>query len=137
MNGKPFFDTNVLVYALAEGDPRSVIASSMLNHGGIVSVHVLNEFVAVARRKLKRPWPQIIEALKQFRTLCEEPVPLTIQTHEKALEIAEQYGYTIYDSLVIAAALQARCTTLYSEDMHSGQKIEGMTILNPFSARVH
>jgi predicted nucleic acid-binding protein len=83
------------------------------------------------------PWAATLQALKHFRSLCEEPVPLTIQTHEKALEIAEQYGYTIYDSLVIAAALQARCTTLYSEDMHSGQKIEGMTILNPFSARVH
>jgi len=137
MNDKPFFDTNVLVYALAEGDPRSAVASALLSQGGIVSVHVLNEFVAVARRKLKTPWPQVLEALKQFRILCKEPVSLTIQTHEKALEIAERYGYTIYDSLVIAAALEARCLTLYSEDMRGGQKIESMTILNPFSAAVH
>jgi len=136
MNDKSFFDTNVLVYALAEGDPRSVIASALLAKGGVLSVHVLNEFVAVARRKLKTPWPQVLEALKQFRILCEEPVSLTIQIHEKALEIAERYGYTIYDSLVIAAALESRCSILYSEDMRGGQKIEGLTILNPFSATV-
>jgi predicted nucleic acid-binding protein len=53
MNVKPFFDTNVLVYALAEGDPRARVSRELLIKGGLLSVHVLNEFVAVSRRKLK------------------------------------------------------------------------------------
>jgi predicted nucleic acid-binding protein len=132
MRGKPFFDTNVLIYAVVDGDARADVARALLAGGGVLSVQVLNEFVAVARRKLKLPWNEIVRSLEDFRVLCEEPVAITIQVHEAALEIAERYGYTIYDSLVIAAALESGCKTLYSEDMHSGQKIEGLTILNPF-----
>jgi len=132
MRGKPFFDTNVLIYAVVDGDARADVARALLAGGGVLSVQVLNEFVAVARRKLKLPWNEIVRSLEDFRVLCEERVAITIQVHEAALEIAERYGYTIYDSLVIAAALESGCKTLYSEDMHSGQKIEGLTILNPF-----
>jgi predicted nucleic acid-binding protein len=67
-----------------------------------------------------------------FRVLCPAPVPLTIQTHDTALRIAALHGYDIYDSLVIAAALEASCRTLYSEEMQDGQVIKGLTIRNPF-----
>jgi predicted nucleic acid-binding protein len=129
---RPFFDTNILIYAFAQDDPRAAIARNLLAEGGTVGVQVLNEFVAVARRKLAMPWDEVEEALSAIRGLCSPPVPLAIETHDLALQIARQYGYHIYDSLVIAAALGSSCSTLYSADLHDGQMIEGLTIRNPF-----
>ena len=132
MSAKAFFDTNVLIYAFAQNDPRSETAEAFLAAGGLVSVQVLNEFVAVAVRKLGMPWGDVLEALAAIRTLCPSPMSLTVDTHESALRIAQQFGYRIYDSLVVAAALEAGCDTLYSEDMQHGQVIEALTIRNPF-----
>jgi predicted nucleic acid-binding protein len=132
MNGKPLMDTNVLVYTLAEGDRRAEAARSLVASGGSVSVNVLNEFVAVARRKYKFSWTEVREALLSFTVLLSEPTPVTVRTHETAIEIAERFGYGIYDALVIAAALEASCDVLYSEDMRDGQRISGLTIRNPF-----
>jgi predicted nucleic acid-binding protein len=129
---KAFFDTNVLLYAFTKNDPRSVIAERLLVRGGVIGVQTLNEFVAVAVRKLAMSWGEVLDALGALRTLCPTPLPLTVRTHDAALHIAGRYGYHIYDSLVIAAALEARCGALYSEDMKDGQKIEGLTIRNPF-----
>ena len=84
----------------------------------------------VARRKLDKSWEEIRRALN-LRVFC--PAPLTVETHERAVNIAERYGYSIFDSLVIAAALQTGTRTLYSEDMQDGQTIDGLTIRNPFS----
>jgi predicted nucleic acid-binding protein len=133
MSAKAFFDTNVLVYALAENDPRSQKSEELLAGGGVVSVQVLNEFAAVARRKLGMEWNEVREALEAVRALCPNPVALTVATHDAALRIAESYGYGIYDALIAAAALQAKCATLYSEDFQDGQVIGGkLTIRNPF-----
>jgi predicted nucleic acid-binding protein len=133
MPAKVFFDTNVLIYALAEGDPRSTQAEELLASGGVLSVQILNEFVSVARRKILMSWNEVTAALDAFRVLCPSPRPITIETHEVALQIAETHGYNIYDALVISAALQAGCTTLYSEDLQNDQVIDGrITIRNPF-----
>ncbi len=130
--GKPFFDTNVIVYAFGRDDPRTAAAVRLLAGGGVIGVQTLNEFVAFAVRKLRMPWRDVLEALRAIRVICPSPVSLTLQVHEDALRIAGRYGYHIYDSLVIAAALDASCRTLYSEDMQDGQTIEGLTIRNPF-----
>lgn len=133
MPGKAFFDTNVLVYTVAENDARSARAEALLAAGGVVSVQVLNEFVAVVRRKLGMPWKDVIEALEAIRVLCPSPLPITISTHEAAVKIAEHHGYEIYDALILAAALEAGCATLYSEDLHDKKVINGkLTIRNPF-----
>jgi predicted nucleic acid-binding protein len=138
MNDKPFFDTNVILYAfrgtLSPGDTRSQVAEALLAAGGALSVQVLNEFVAVARRKLNKSWEEVRRALAILRFLCPKPLPLTVETHDRALYIAERYGYSIFDSLIISAALDAGARTLYSEDMQDGQTIDGLTIRNPFQA---
>lgn len=134
MNDKAFFDTNVLVYVIGQTDERTSLSEALIAGGGVVSVQVLNELVAVARRKLGMTWEDIGEAVAAIRTLCPSPVSLTIETHEAALRIAEQYGYHIYDALVVASALEAGCATLYSEDLQDGQVIDGrLTIRNPYS----
>jgi len=133
MNDKPFFDTNVILYAFRQDDKRGQVAETLLAAGGALSVQVLNEFVAVARRKLDKSWEEVRRSLDILRVFCPEPVPLRVETHERAVHIAERYGYSIFDSLIIAAALHAGASTLYSEDMRDGQAIEGLTIRNPFS----
>jgi predicted nucleic acid-binding protein len=133
MSGRVFFDTNVLIYAVAKDDPRGVRAEELLASGGVISVQVLNEFVSVARRKLQMSWEEVIEALDAIRILCPSLIPGTLETHEAAVKIAQQYGYGIYDALIAAAALEAKCSMLYSEGVQVGQVIdERLTIRNPF-----
>lgn len=134
MPGRAFLDTNILIYALAKGDPRSKRAEELLAAGGVLSVQILNEFVSVARRKIRMSWREVTEALGVIRILCASPLPLTVDTHEAALKIAEKHGYAIYDALVVATALEAGCETLYSEDLQDAQTINGqVTIRNPFA----
>lgn len=133
MSAKAFFDTNILIYAFAQNDPPCDAAEALLAGGGAISVQILNEFVAVALRKLAKPWGEVLESLAAIRTLCLPPVPLTVGTHEAALKVARQYGYRIYDSLVVAAAIEAGCDTLYSEDWQDGQAVGALTIRNPFA----
>ena len=97
-----------------------------------MSVQVLSEFASVMRR-LHLSWPDIEAALSEFGRFCRPPAPLTLQTHGAAMTIAASTGYHIYDSLLIAAALQVGCTIFLSEDMQHGRVIEGrLTIVNPF-----
>ena len=133
MPAKAFFDTNVLIYAVARDDPRSAQAEELLASGGVLSVQILNEFASVARRKILMSWSDVTEALDAFRVLCPSPLPITIEMHEAALKIAEKRGYNIYEALVVSAALEAGCAILYSEDLHDGQTIDRqLTIRNLF-----
>jgi predicted nucleic acid-binding protein len=133
MPAKDFFDTNVLIYAVAKNDPRSSQAEALLASGGIISIQSFNEFVAVARRKLGMSWKEVKEFLDLIRILCPDPVPISLDTHREAVVIAEKYAYSIYDALIASAALEAGCMTLYSEDLQDGQIINRqLTIRNPF-----
>jgi predicted nucleic acid-binding protein len=133
MSGSVFFDTNVFVYAVVQDDPRSEKAEELIAEGGTVSVQVLNEFADVVRRKARMPWDEVRFAIEDIKALCPDPLPVTLDTHREALVIAEKYGYRIYDALMVASALEARCTILYSEDMQDGQVIDStLTIRNPF-----
>jgi predicted nucleic acid-binding protein len=129
-----FFDTNVLLYLLSADTVKANRAEELLAAGGTVGVQVLNEFVSVASRKLRMSWPQIREVLAEVRAVC--PVAaMSVDTHERAMQVAERYGFSIYDALIISAALLAGCSTLYSQDMQHGQVIEGqLTIRHPFGA---
>ncbi len=132
--GEDFFDTNVVLYLLSADAAKADRAEELLAIGGTISVQVLNEFVAVASRKLRMPWIEIREVLAQIRAVCAVE-SMTIETHEQALRIAERYGVSIYDALIVSAALLANCKTLHSEDMQDGQVIERqLTIRNPFAS---
>jgi predicted nucleic acid-binding protein len=133
MNVKTFFDTNIIVYAFSSNDPRSEKAEALLAAGGVISVQVLNEFVNVSRRKNRRDWGEIQDALSVLKALLDPPQPLTIEVHEAAIGIARDYGFHFYDGLIVAAALRAGCSILYSEDLRHGQTIERLTIHNPFA----
>jgi predicted nucleic acid-binding protein len=130
-----FFDTNVLVYAHTSGDYRSEIARELLLDGGVVGVQALNEFALVARAKLGFNWPRVRAAVGNILIFCPNPRPLRVETHLRALEISERYGFSIWDGLIVAAAIEARCSVLLSEDMQHGQVVEGVRIENPFLGR--
>jgi predicted nucleic acid-binding protein len=127
-----FFDTNVVLY-LASGDrAKADRAESLIAAGGIISVQVLNEVANVARRKMRLSWDETLAFLSTVRALL--PVEkLTIETHETGLVLAERYGFSIYDSMIAAAALLAGCDTLWSEDMQDGMLIDArLRIANLF-----
>ncbi len=126
-----FFDTNVILYLLSNDAGKADRAEALLAEGGIVSVQVLNEFAAVASRKRKLTWREIHEFLATIRMLCDVE-DITLATHDAGLDFAERLGFSLYDAMIVAAAQQAGCALLYSEDMQHGQKIEGLTIRNPF-----
>jgi predicted nucleic acid-binding protein len=130
-----FFDTNVLVY-LASGDAaKADQAEAAVAAGGVVSVQVLNELANAARRKMQMSWADTHAFLDTLRGLLTVH-PLTIEIHESGLRLAERYGFSLYDAMIAAAALQAGCDTLLSEDMHDGLTLdEGLRIANPFVAR--
>lgn len=133
MSDRVFFDTNILVYAIGEHDDRTPVADELLAGGGFISVQVLNELAAVARRKLHMSWAEVTDALEAIRALCQPPLPVTADTHALALRLATQLDFHIYDALIVAAALEAGCATLYTEDLQSGQIIDGrLRIQNPF-----
>jgi predicted nucleic acid-binding protein len=140
MNDKVFLDTNILVYAFGAKkstvpELRIAMAEQIVMLGGVVSIQVLNEFVQVCHRKAELSWDQIAGSLEVITDLCERVIPLTIETHEAAVDLSRRHGFNIYDSLILAAAMQAGCTTLYTEDMQHGQTFGKLTIVNPFLAR--
>ena len=96
-------------------------------------MQALNEFTNVARRKLGFGWDEVEDALRSIRTLCSTVVPLDIGVHEDGLRIARQHRLSLFDALMVAAALGSGCDTLWSEDMHDGLVIDGrLRVRNPF-----
>jgi predicted nucleic acid-binding protein len=132
---KAFFDTNILVYSFSEDEKRPV-ALAALADGGVISVQVLNELTNVLRKKQKRDWPTIESALSVLKLRFPDIVPLTAQLHEASLPLARDHGLTIYDALIIAAAMEAGCDTLFSEDLQHGRVFGRVTIQNPFLGAV-
>ena len=127
-----FLDTNVVLYLLSADDAKAARAESELWAGGVVSVQVLNEFASVAFRKLKMSIAEIREVLTAVRAGCKV-VPIGEESHDLGLQVAERYGLSIYDAIIVASALLARCSTLISEDMQDGQVLEGrLEVRNPF-----
>jgi predicted nucleic acid-binding protein len=127
-----FFDTNVLLYLLSSEVDKADRAEQELIGRGVISVQVLNEFASVATRKLGMSITEVREVLAAIRAACTT-VPLGEETHDLGLRIAEKSRLSVYDALIVAAALLADCTVLLSEDMQHGQTFEGrLEVRNPF-----
>ena len=127
-----FFDTNILIYLASADEVKADQAETVIARGGSISVQVLNELSNVARRKMQMSWPEIHAFLDTLRSLLTVH-PLTLQTHEAGLDLAQRYGLSIFDAMIAASALQAGCNTLWSEDMQHGMTLDtGLRIINPF-----
>jgi len=129
---KVFFDTNILIYAQLEG-AKAERARKLLDAGGLVSVQVLNEFVNVLSKKLKRSWTDIEAALRDALDVLGPPLALTLETNSSALSLARDHHLSFYDALIVASASAAECVTLYSEDMQHERLFGGLRVVNPFA----
>ena len=125
-----FLDTNVLIYAQG-GGRKSEVARQAILAGGVISVQVLNEFAAVLRRKFRFEWDIIAEAIADARIALDPVRPIDVAIHTEAL--ARSHGFSFYDSLIVASALEAGCDTLLTEDLQTGRRIAGLTIVDPFA----
>ena len=134
-----FLDTNVLVYtfdrtAAAKRERAMGLVELALESGnGVISSQVVQEFLNVATRKFDVPMNtgDAVRFLHDVLAPMCEVFP-SIELFQKALVVRETTGYSVYDSLVVAAAVQAGCGTLYSEDLQDGRRVDGLTIRNPF-----
>ena len=132
MAARRFFDTNILVYAFAADDPRSARAEALIADGGVIGVQVLNEFTNLTRTKLRWDWEQIEAALAVIEELLGVARPLTAAVHIQAVVLARDFELSFYDALIVAAAMDAGCELLCSEDLQDGQKFGAVTVENPF-----
>ena len=133
MNAKKiFFDTNTLLYLLSSDTKKADWVSKNLQQSNVISIQVLNEFTSASIRKIKISNSELDEFLDLF-TSTFNVRSLDIDTFETGLMVSRRYGYHHYDSMIIAAALQAGCEKLYSEDMQHRQVIDKrLQIVNPF-----
>ena len=128
---KPFVDSNVIMYLLSGDGAKADRAQAVLEAGGVISVQVLNEVTSVCLRKLNMPWHEVDALLLAVKAACEV-LPLTVASHEKAVELAKRFQLSFFDANIVASALMSGAPVLLSEDMHSGMLVDGLLIQNPF-----
>ena len=128
-----FIDTNVLVYLASADADKALRAEEVVARGGTVSVQVLNELANVARRKMRLSWDETSELLSSLRRLLAV-VPVTIETHERGLQMAERLGLSVYDAMIVAAAAMTGSDVLWTEDLQHGSVLDGVLVSNPFLA---
>jgi len=127
-----FIDSNVILYLLSGDSAKADRAEAILDNGGIISVQVLNEVTSVCLRKLKMTWEEIDAVLLAVKAACYV-VPLTLELHEKAVQISKRYQLSFYDANICAAAILSGVKVVLSEDMQNGMKIDAIVVKNPFA----
>ena len=139
MNGKAFIDTNIFVYSFDDQQPekqersRAIIQEALEFGTGMISTQVIQEFLNVATRKFAVPMK--LEDCRAYlrrvlNPLCQVYPDLSL--YETCLAIMSETHYALYDSLILAAAVQGDCSILYSEDLQAGQTVRNLKIQNPF-----
>ncbi len=140
--GRFFLDTNILVYSFDESAPlkravaQELVERALTTRQGLVSYQVIQEFLDVAGTRFAEPLSfehRHAYLDRVLAPLCE--VFASTGLFARALEVQERYGYSFYDSLIVAGALEADCTVLYTEDLKAGQRIGVMEIVDPFVRR--
>lgn len=137
MKDKFFIDTNIFIYCFDEEEiekgtiAEKLIGEALLTKTGVISFQVVQEFHNVMIRKQLISRDVLTGFAKETVWRLWKILP-TREMHEQALMIHDSHQLSYYDSLIVASALQAKCKKLYTEDMHHGQKIDGLEIVNPF-----
>ena len=132
-----FFDTNVLIYAIDEGQEAKyevadeLVQRYLVDGGGIISVQVLREFYSVSRR-LANPLSEeqaqkMVEYFSTFNTLSEDASMVL-----GAVRRTRAFSLSFWDALIVEAAIKGGADRLFTEDLQHGQVIEGLRIENPF-----
>jgi predicted nucleic acid-binding protein len=143
MSASSFIDTNVFVYAFHLGAPEGkravaaqLIRAAIAERSGVVSYQVIQEFFSVMLKKAAAPMTP--DEAQEYLNAAFRPllaVHSSIDLFDEALEIRHRHKLSWYDALIVAAAVEAGCSVLYTEDMHHGAKIGGVRIENPFRTK--
>jgi len=127
-----FLDSKIVLYLASEDLLKADRAQELVAEGGTISVQVLNEIANISRRKMGLSWAETRNFLLMIRGLLKVE-PITIEIHDVGISLAERYQLSVYDSMIVSAALSAECDTLLSEDLQDGLLINGrLRVLNPF-----
>ena len=127
-----FLDSNIVLYLASEDLLKADRAQELVAEGGTISVQVLNELANISHRKMGLSWDETRNFLLMIRGLLKVE-PITIEIHDVGTSLAERYQLSVYDSMIVSAALSAECDTLLSEDLQNGLLINGrLRVLNPF-----
>jgi len=134
-----FLDTNVLVYTFDKSSPekrnraRQLVEEALATQKGAISYQVIQEMLNVATRKFASPLTP--EQARRYLSDVLEPLCAVYASSDlfrKAINLQGRWQFGFYDSLIVAAALQAGCETLYTEDLQHQQAVESLTIVDPF-----
>lgn len=134
MRDKVFIDSNIIIYAYSIDEPKkmAIARDILLTHEAVLSTQTINEFVNITTRKKMLNNIQILEVIDDLFSVFTI-VLIDQRVIQKALALANKHHYSYFDSLMLASALQAECSILYSEDMHHNQVLEKkLQIINPF-----
>ena len=139
MNAEFFIDTNVFVYHLDNSDRRkhkvaeNIVRDGLATGNACISSQVVQECMNVALRKAEVALS--VEAARSYLDVVLAPlikVTTSASLLHRALDVRSRWRFGFYDSLIVAAAMAAGCRTLLSEDLQHGQKLEGLTVVDPF-----
>jgi predicted nucleic acid-binding protein len=139
MSAKAFLDTNIFVYSFDERHQtkrrkaQALIERALADQTGVVSFQVIQEFFNVALRKFSMPFS--VHDCKAYldrvlSPLCD--IFPSMRLYRLALDTQEETGWSFYDALIVASAIEGGCETIYSEDLQRGRSLAGVTIQNPF-----
>ncbi len=136
MTARCFVDTNVFIYADDDSagpkrdQARELIREIMSSRAGVLSLQVLQEYFSAATKKLRIPAADARQRIEWLSRL--DVVILGVEDLLAAVDLHRLHGFSIWDALVIRAALKAGCRVLYSEDLQDGRRIDGLEVVNPF-----
>jgi len=130
---KTSLDTNVIIYNHGiAGDAKQLIADSLLDNVPIISTQVISEYLNVIRRISKMNKSDLLRMCAEWLENCQIQ-SVSLSTIKLAHHLVQRYDFQLFDSIIVASALEAECDILYSEDLHHGLIVEDkLTILNPF-----
>jgi len=135
MSGKVFLDTNLIIYLYSEKEPvkREAVCQILNKYNCVTNIQSLKEASNVWFRKFGWDGPKIKEHLDNVELVCDEILQISRKTIDRAIDAKDRYGFSFYDCVMLASALEGNCDIIFSEDMNDGQIIDGkLKIANPF-----
>ena len=141
MSAEFFLDTHVLVYTFDRQEREKktratdLVERALASGRGVISTQVVQEFLNVALQKFEKRL-SFAEATQYLRVVLDPLCGVfpSLALYERALSVRDRWRFAFYDSLIVAAALEAGCEVLYSEDLQHAQRVEALTIVNPFAS---
>jgi predicted nucleic acid-binding protein len=129
-----FIDSNVLIYLASGVSEKAQVAEEILaTPRSVISPQVVNECASILRRKFAHDWAAITAFIDHVIRVTSM-TPMTLDTSKRGFALAARYGFSVWDSMVVAAALEAEADVLWTEDLHDGLVVEGrLRLINPFA----